>query len=171
MTRWKSTIERFWEQTRKTKTCWLWNGAPVTKRVPHGRIYFNGRPHLVHRFAYEQFIGPIPEKFDVHHSCRNPRCVNPSHLIAMPHEDHSKVHAPEIPHRKKDFCPRGHPLSGRNLAVNNKNTYWCAECLRAKQWLRNRGLRISDFKTAAELAAVVPPRGGPRGRYAKDRPL
>ena len=40
------------------------------------------RDHVVraHRFAYEQFVGPIPDGLVLDHLCRNRLCVNPEHL-------------------------------------------------------------------------------------------
>lgn len=57
--------------------CWLWTG----RKLPfgYGRFSANG-PHLAHRFSYEFFVGPIPQKLTIDHLCRVPSCVNPDHL-------------------------------------------------------------------------------------------
>jgi hypothetical protein len=36
-----------------------------------------------HRFAYELAKGPVPDGFDVHHTCLTRRCVNPDHLESV----------------------------------------------------------------------------------------
>ena len=36
-----------------------------------------------HIFAYEQFIGKVPEGMQVDHECCVPACVRPSHLAAV----------------------------------------------------------------------------------------
>jgi hypothetical protein len=33
-----------------------------------------------HRFAYLEFVGPIPDGLVLDHLCRNKKCVNPDHL-------------------------------------------------------------------------------------------
>jgi hypothetical protein len=58
--------------------CWIWQGD--TERNGYGRIYQDGKRHKAHRFMYERFVGPIPERHYLHHKCEQPLCVNPDHL-------------------------------------------------------------------------------------------
>jgi len=44
------------------------------------------------RNAYIKKYGSIPLGFVIHHICRNPKCVNHMHLVAMPPSEHIRVH-------------------------------------------------------------------------------
>lgn len=59
--------------------CWVWTAA--TNEKGYGAFApSSGRRVLAHRYAYETFVGPIPDGLVVKHSCDNPPCVNPLHL-------------------------------------------------------------------------------------------
>jgi hypothetical protein len=58
----------------------------------HGRVRWNGILWYPHRLMYLLVYGVIPEGWDVHHTCGNPGCCNPNHLMLMRHDRHSTYH-------------------------------------------------------------------------------
>lgn len=59
--------------------CWEWQGPFDT--FGHGRTKIFGKMDYIHRFAWRQFFGEIPEGRCVLHRCDNPPCWNPDHLF------------------------------------------------------------------------------------------
>ena len=69
----------FENRIKKTTTCWLWTGTK--NDAGYGIFLMPGeRPVRAHRYAYEFFVGPIPDGKIIMHVCDNPPCVNPGHL-------------------------------------------------------------------------------------------
>lgn len=64
--------------TDRSGDCWIWLKAKDP--LGYGRQRWGGREWLVHRLAYMDSKGPIPEGLLIDHACRNPGCVRPSHL-------------------------------------------------------------------------------------------
>lgn len=62
-----------------TDECWEWFGG--RSRRGYGNFAFNGKQYRANRFAYERYIGPIPDGLWVLHRCDNPPCCNPDHLF------------------------------------------------------------------------------------------
>jgi hypothetical protein len=58
--------------------CWIWQRCK--NNLGYGFTTYHGKGNqLVHRVAYMEFIGPIPDP-SVCHNCDNPSCCNPDHL-------------------------------------------------------------------------------------------
>ena len=78
----KARFESKVDVTLPPWVCWPWQGALMPRG--YGKLGKGGAGSgwlLAHRVSYELYIGPIPEGKEVRHSCDNPPCCNPSHLL------------------------------------------------------------------------------------------
>ena len=69
--------------------CWLWIAARDKRAsTPYGKISVRVDGHhkkrQAHIVSYETFIGPVPEGYEIDHTCKNTFCINPGHLEAVP---------------------------------------------------------------------------------------
>lgn len=62
--------------------CWLWRRQ--ISNTGYGRIALSDGDGTYwessHRASFTAFVGPIPEKGNIHQACGNRLCVNPDHL-------------------------------------------------------------------------------------------
>lgn len=135
----KSVGERFREKYEvDAKGCWVWKTGTVNG---YGSFHYkNGQ--YAHRFSYEFFTGnKIPSDREIDHICRNKLCVNPEHLEVVTHREN--VLRGPVPHlheiypglaekRRKLFCKRGHPRTGKNIRLykdrHGKIWRYCRPC-------------------------------------------
>lgn len=106
-------------------------------------VGYQSRPWLIHRLLYVTFVGPIAKGLDLHHSCRNRRCVNMEHLRPVTRKEH--VHLDNTfarLHALKTHCPKGHPYEGDNVLQENDREgphRKCRTCLHERRIARRKG--------------------------------
>lgn len=72
---------RFWSkvQTGDLDVCWPWRAGLTT--AGYGSFSFKSDLHIASRVAYQLAHGEIPDGLIVRHTCDNPPCCNPRHLL------------------------------------------------------------------------------------------
>ena len=129
-------IERFMRKVRKTETCWIWTGVTGGSTARYGYFQAGTRstdPKVpAHRFAYEHFVGPIPDGMELDHvkdrGCTSKLCVNPDHLEPVTHAENRK-------RSRLETCRSGkHDLTlpENQRWDNNGNRRGCAACWRER---------------------------------------
>lgn len=154
--------DRFWAKVQppNEQGCWEWTAATH----PDGYGNFSISHGLVvpaHRFVYELLVGPIPADLTIDHVCHNSdpdcpggaacnhrRCVNPSHLEAVP----NKVNvlrglSNAALNNKKTHCIKGHPFDAENTSIDVRGSRCCLTCG------RERALR---YRTAKRDSSTTP---------------
>lgn len=81
---------RFWSKVdvQDNHACWNWLAATFTNGYGAFGVT-SGKMKTAHRVSYELVHGKIPEGMVVMHTCDNPLCVNPSHLVVGTYQDNT----------------------------------------------------------------------------------
>ncbi len=88
-------VARFWSKVdiRETDECWPFLGS-CHHRDGYGRFHPGGgkagRRMQAHRFACIVADGPLDDGSSVRHTCDNPPCCNPKHLLPGTHADNMR---------------------------------------------------------------------------------
>jgi hypothetical protein len=68
--------------------CWEWQHA----LNPQGYA-MTGPGKLAHRSVWREIRGALPDEMQLHHRCRNKKCVNPAHMQVVTAQVHRREHA------------------------------------------------------------------------------
>lgn len=135
-------VRRFWDLVAIGEPGECWNIRNKAGSSGYVHLNFRGIQIDSHRIAYIAKNGPIPEGFDVHHTCpvRNKRCCNPAHLEIRTPAEHAREpgHVANI-HASKTHCPRGHEYTTANTYTTTQNRRMCRECQRIRRKQRRIG--------------------------------
>lgn len=108
--------------------CWTWISG--LDKAGYGRFHWCRENIPAQRFVCFAWKDGIPETYHTDHLCRNPCCVNPQHLEAVPQWTNTlRGLSPVAKNAAKECCKSGHTF-------DRKNTYWyrgarhCRECKR-----------------------------------------
>jgi hypothetical protein len=131
-----TALERFMANIKRVPNrqarcvCWIWQGEQVKGGYGRFRPEPGGRKVLVHRWAYEHWIGPIPADKELDHfRCDTPSCCNPGHVrpvTALENTRRAKHH-----NAAKTHCKHGHRFTARNI-------YWQIDIKRGKTYRSRR---------------------------------
>lgn len=131
--------------------CLRWTGSHSAQG--YGQITLRAltpKHHVrVHRAAYELWVGPIPEGYEVDHvhawGCRHRDCVEPTHLEAVTHAENTRRARALITH-----CRQGHEFSEANTMISGRGARRCRACCR--EWNRQSRAKARRVVVLGEAA-------------------
>ena len=104
----RSVAARLWKSSVISGECKL-----MPKRTSGNGYYpmsvtIDGKTRYrsAHRLAYLLYKGPIPAGALVRHTCHNPRCVNPAHLLLGSHQDNKNDCVEALRHTRHERNPK-----------------------------------------------------------------
>jgi len=111
-----SDKERFFKHIDKQKDgCWVWTGHRTSDG--YGCFRVNQKPTRANRASYVMFNGVLSQKEVVRHTCDNPLCVNPDHLLKGTHADN--VNDKVMRNRAPSILNQSQVLEIKELLIKN----------------------------------------------------
>lgn len=174
----KEIRDRFWLGTDVEGKCLEWTGRLDSDG--YGRL--GGR--LVHRSAYEDVHGPIPDGLHIHHRCHNRSCYNVEHLEALTPREHTLRSPGTLGYQNfvKTHCKWGHEFDADNTYRRANGRRSCRRCnlLAVYRYRYKRGLTPYPFPSGEVEMSTPVKQGGaaskgqrsgkPRGTGSRSRP-
>lgn len=128
-------LVRFRAKIKLEGGCAIWVG--LRSKGGYGRFSVSGREVYVHRWAYESFVGQVPDGKELDHVCRNHACagVTPGgvvlgHLEPVTHRENNLRGVLNNGRSQRTHCPQGHAYDAANTYINPRGERQCRECAR-----------------------------------------
>jgi hypothetical protein len=138
--------DRFWEKVDKTDGCWLWNA--YTLYNGYGRFSINKKTEYSHRVSWFLEHGEWPNGKHVTHTCDNPTCVRPDHLMLGTVADNMADRNAKKRQYNHDklHCRHGVPFVNEGRYRIAKDCKLCALSRHYKQNLSKEKIRENNQK-------------------------
>lgn len=140
----KNIDDRLFEVLILPNGCWEWQGHVTREGYGVICIRRNGtkRTSGVHRYFYEELVGPIPDGLHLDHTCHNGddsceggrqcqhrRCVNPDHLDPVePVVNILRGNGNAAKNSQKTHCQKGHAFTSTNTYYEPSGGRVCVTC-------------------------------------------
>jgi len=127
-------------------SCWLWQGNMHWNG--YGRINWGKTErYFAHRISYMIYNGFIPQGKVIRHTCDNPHCINPKHLVMGTQADNLKDMAKRNRHGMSKLNPEAvkvikwmlkyknyHGLASKLARLHDVTPYTIHDIKRNKSW-------------------------------------
>lgn len=151
---------RWAEPGDTTDDCWAWAGTIV-----NGRAQLLGTPAA--RYSYTLFNGPIEGGLHVRHTCDNPGCTNPLHLVTGTHTDNMRdmaergrarnMYTRVLPRNANEFSDEEIFMVGQLVGLCDRKE-WCvkrSEVAHALEITANKAVSLLGKLQRLQLALPV----------------
>ena len=120
--------------------CIEWDGARTAGGYGSRYNRETKTMEYMHRVAYVEANGAIPEGLHIDHLCRVKHCINPAHLEAVTQGENNRRAAAFREYLHKSECVVGHQLDDENVYVTPDGRRQCRECgrRRSREYQKNR---------------------------------
>lgn len=140
------TPDDVWTHIAITPSCWLWQRGKMP--FGYGVAIIDGTQWYLHRWVYEQLVGPIPVGLQIDHLCRVPACCNPDHLEPVTRKENVlRGTAPSAVNARRTECVNGHPFDEANTRILPDGRRRCRACTRERQRGYQRARSVSISRT------------------------
>lgn len=137
-------IKKFWNKVIINDGCWLWKDRPFKNGYPYIQVGRKGKKEKASRVSFfikNKYLPPV-----VRHTCDNPICTNPDHLIAGTQLDNMNDRRvrgrAKNQNTNKTHCIKGHKFDEHNTYYSSKQRH-CRKCaaIRSAEWRKKMNLQ------------------------------